>query len=433
MDPASIGREVKKLYPQYAKVDDATIGQKYLSKYGAAVSGVSSGQLKISDIPEAQRPAVSLGLTAGGYKAMDPKTDTALKATDNLVSLMEQRFAQAGGGEYTGAGARVSGVKKGVEAKLGLNDTAKVYDDQRKGFAATLKQLTGDTGVLTDQDYARLSGLIPSLGATPGEAEAKFSDLRSQIAAKFGGQSNAAQYKAPQSKGGLLASLLPGVAEKTKELQQQSQAYADKPSIGGLAKLTYETSPLSVVTNPKSRAATDDLATVLGLLEGAGALKKGLSTITEKGALANRAAAANSFDAKLSADNIIKTAEKRLSSASEADAPQVRKILETAKSELKGKNFTAQEILDKLAEYNKAYSTTGKAGKSAKAFFNDAMSKAVREELKTKAPDVFKAQELLKAAKQRPKNIMKILGLTGSVAGGVGGSAYLLSQIFGKK
>jgi hypothetical protein len=62
MDAAAIGKKLKQQYPQYASVDDATLGEKYLSKYGGAVSSVQSGKLKLTDIPQEQRVGVAVGL-----------------------------------------------------------------------------------------------------------------------------------------------------------------------------------------------------------------------------------------------------------------------------------------------------------------------------------------------------------------------------------
>lgn len=117
------------------------------------------------------------------------KDASTLSAVENLMGNLEKHY-QGGGGAKSDIGplSRILGLVTGASAKLGLNDEAKLYENQKKGFAATLKTLTGDTGVLTDQDFERLSLLLPKLGSTQGEAVGAFNDVRSQVAAKFGGE-----------------------------------------------------------------------------------------------------------------------------------------------------------------------------------------------------------------------------------------------------
>lgn len=50
-----------------------------------------------------------------------------------------------------------------VTGGKGGSADAKAYRDLRSGLVAKLKKITGDTGVLTEQDAARIIGLLPSL------------------------------------------------------------------------------------------------------------------------------------------------------------------------------------------------------------------------------------------------------------------------------
>ena len=409
MDPIAIGKKIKEAYPQYANVDEAILGQKYLQKYGGAVSGIQSGQIGIKDIPEAQRTGVSIGLQGVGYEAPEKSNTTkqSFDASTNFIDILEKRFMSAGGGEYAGTGARVSGTKKSLAGELGVNPSAKTYNDARKGFAATLKQLTGDTGVLTENDYSRLAGLLPSLGATPEEAQNKFSDLRTQIAAKFAGEPQPTGYQTPQSKGGLLASLLPGIAQLYQGKQQEVQ----EQGLGAIPKQSLETLiPGLNLAEPGGARGAGEILTLLGLT---GLAKSGLSKVrglTKGGALENRAKVALESTQKISGENVYKKAEEKiLKSVSEIDKKQAVKFLKEAKKGLVGKEFDAQTALDKLAQYNKAYTTSGAAGKSAKAAVNDALSKAMRNEL---PKDVMVAQ----------KQLAKALGLS-KTARGVGRQA----------
>src|SRR3990167_4509912 len=342
MDPVAIGRKIKEAYPQYANADEATLGQKYLQKYGGAVSGIQSGQIGIKDIPEAQRTGVSIGLQGVGYEAPEKSNTTkqSFDATTNFIEILEKRFMSAGGGEYAGPGARVSGAKKTIAGELGVDASSKTYNDARRGFAATLKQLTGDTGVLTENDYARLAGLLPGLGATPEEAQNKFSDLRTQIAAKFSGEPQPTGYQAPQSKGGLLASLLPGIAQ----LYQGKQQAVQEQGLGAIPKQSLETLiPGLNLGEPGGARGAGEILSLLGLTSLA---KSGLAKakgLTKGGALANRAQVAAGTTEKISGDAIYKKAEERvLKTASETDKKAALKYLQDAKEGLSGKSFDAQ-------------------------------------------------------------------------------------------
>jgi hypothetical protein len=435
MDPSGIGKKIKELYPQYVNVDDVTLGQKYMQKYGGAVSGIQSGQIQISDIPTEQRAGVSVGLEGVGYKPQtgDAKNLQSATATTTFIKSLEDTYMKAGGGEYEGAGARVSGVKKSIAGVLGLNDPAKVYNDSRAGFAATLKALTGDTGVLTDQDYARLSKLLPTLSSTPGEAQAKFAQLRSQIAAKFGGEESKTGYTAPESKGGLAASVVPGLAQAYKTQQGNVEQY--KEGKMGKLELLLKGTPQGILLQKGGAQAAGEVVSALGLASLLKGLGNKIAGLTPKGALANRASvAAEQSATKIVGDDIYKKAEEKiLRTVSETDKTAAVKMLKDVKTGLSGKEFNAETILEKLAQYNKAYSTTGAAGKSAKAAVNDALSKAVREELKINMPKVFAAQEQLKTALGLGKNIRRTVGYTSLAAGGAGGLAYLISLLTGGK
>jgi hypothetical protein len=116
----------------------------------------------------------------------DKKNKEAGNAITNFINNLESHYQKAGGADVGfGPLARIIGIGKDMQGEIGLNPDAKLYNNQKQGFAATLKSLTGDTGVLTDQDYERLSKLLPGLGSTGPEAKGALNDLRSQLAAKY--------------------------------------------------------------------------------------------------------------------------------------------------------------------------------------------------------------------------------------------------------
>jgi hypothetical protein len=398
--------------------------EEALSVYGVPAETVSS-KIKAEAEIEAASKGEDITLTAA-EKTKNASANSAMA----LVDTLEGRFGEAKGGDYTGLGAKIAGTKKNIMGALGLNDSATVYNRLRRGFTASLKATTGDTGVMTEPDYQRIADLMPKFTDNAEVSKKMFNDLRGMMAAKFGGEPTASKYIQPENKGGVLEAVVPGIAELYKGKQKEIQ---DK-GIKALPKQSLETliPALNLFEKGGTRAAGEVLSVLgIGSLIKAGVKK--LGPVTMKRALENRTATAGASTAKLSADKILTGAEKQIARASEADLPQAQEYLKGAKEILKGKEFTPQEILDKLAQYNKAYTAAGRSGKSAKAVFNDAMSKAVREELRSVAPEVAASQEALKKVLQRPKDIRKILSTIGITAGGVGGGAYLLNTIFGKK
>lgn len=171
---------------QYQK--DFAKGDNSSTDEAAMLELAKQGVLKVEDIAKAN-PTLAQKALLQGAKGTVTKKNESLDSTLNFINNLEKHYQGAGGASFgEGPLARVLGIKTTAEGKLGLNDASRLYGNQKEGFAATLKSLTGDTGVLTDQDYARLAKLLPGLGATPGEATGSFNDLRSQISAKYGGE-----------------------------------------------------------------------------------------------------------------------------------------------------------------------------------------------------------------------------------------------------
>src|SRR3990167_11490171 len=103
MDPITFGKKIKQYYPQYAQIDDAELGNKFLQKYGPALDSVKGGQLKISDIPEKQKIAVGFGLNTIGFKPAEvkpqeqQKQEQKLSTIDVSVGELEKQLNQIGG------------------------------------------------------------------------------------------------------------------------------------------------------------------------------------------------------------------------------------------------------------------------------------------------------------------------------------------------
>lgn len=117
--------------------------------------------------------------------------------------------------------------------------------------------------------------------------------------------------------------------------------------------------------------------------------------------------------------------------------PLAAGIADRLKQGLADKKFDANQIVNKLEVWNKAYSQAGNVGKSEKAGAYNALANFARDQLKEKAPDVYAAQKALATEIGRKKIADKVLepaslikaALSTALAAGVGAGAY---KMFGK-
>jgi len=141
------------------------------------------------------------------YEKNKFKTGNAYKSTTGLIDELEKNYTEAKGGEGTGIEARAKGFLKDIAGTAGYNASAKIYNDQRNAMIATIKQITGDTGVMTEEDAERLKGLMPPLGATGDEAEKAWTAVRQFIANKYGTEATKTTYKRPDGQEAPLPSI----------------------------------------------------------------------------------------------------------------------------------------------------------------------------------------------------------------------------------
>lgn len=186
MEPQTIGEQIKKAFPQYAKRDALELGTKYLQKYGGAVTAIQSGRLKLTDIPEAQRVGVSIGLNAANVnkpltteqEKQEEKLTNVRQSADILKKNLEETEAQ---GPLMGRGAQVLNFLSGGGAAPEVAD----YEALRKSLIGPLaRAISGEVGVLTDKDISRAEGLLPKVSDAKKLRENKFKNLMEIISVK---------------------------------------------------------------------------------------------------------------------------------------------------------------------------------------------------------------------------------------------------------
>lgn len=104
------------------------------------------------------------------------------------IDLLARNFETAGSGQGGGGIlASILGRTPGVRS-LGLNEDAQVFEDQRKAMIAPLaRAISGEVGVLTNQDISRAEGLLPRLSDPTDVAQVKLQDLYSLLGSSGGG------------------------------------------------------------------------------------------------------------------------------------------------------------------------------------------------------------------------------------------------------
>lgn len=116
-------------------------------------------------------------------------------AEDEPSASLAKALTQSANGEATinqlsslleGAGGGMGNIGGNVSSflgGLGLNDSAKTYNDLARGSVAQLAKAMGETGALSDSDIATYSAMLPKLTDTDAVAQNKIKALRERLLA----------------------------------------------------------------------------------------------------------------------------------------------------------------------------------------------------------------------------------------------------------
>jgi len=364
-----------------------------------AAAAVQQGKIKVSDVPAEQKLKVISEITkAGGVLPETPSADAIKKkkAADSalkLVGTMEQQYQGAGGAEVDmPVISRINGMVKDAQGALGFNDQANRYNATKEGFAAALKQITGDTGVLTDQDYERLSKLLPGLGAKPGEAKAAFNIIRQQLAGE--GQTPSQTTINPKTK-----DIIDLVAPATKSYMQNTMSMAQ------------EKNPQKIMQNAQDAAQSANPAQAISMaLQGNKMAQQKLAAtgeingiVTAPGNVMSLAKGAMSLPGKVVASGANEARKVAAQEAGSVDTkalikagedyvknvdPSAAKAWETLKPSIKA-NTDLPELLTKVTNWgDKAYTNSGDKRAITEGLLKSHLYGAARNIIKEQAPEV---------------------------------------------
>ena len=432
------------------------------------------------------------GATKTKLSAEDQKKKDANTAVENFINNLEKHYQGAGGASFgSGPLARILGFKTNLEGKVGLNDEASTYNDQKSGFAATLKEITGDTGVLTEQDFQRLSKLLPGLGSTPGEAKNKFGDLRSQVAAKFGGQAGDTTI-APKERGTMdvlgdlflkaglnigqdvgTGAAAPGINQQSEQTIQEAQRLADqarnesdpatqkylfKQSQDMLSGVSQQSQDLSQsFSEDVNKSVTDrslsgaveiaSIAELPALMKFMKNLPKNISKATPKSTInAGSATRSNAVKAAKETGKVVdgedmvsgmKEWQAQAIKANPGKEKQINKIVESTVQQYGGKKFAPDEFFKIWNQVDSGFSQAGVTKSSIEASSDRAMRDVIRKSLEKVAPGFEEGTKTLSKGLQRQKFLNKAIypaAIGTGVSAGVGiPASLLLYKLLGQK
>ena len=422
-----------KKYPNRAKEINTFVESKQREEL------VRQGSMDLTDLQKTD-PGAALKLLQEGIKPKielsegEKKNQLAIGASQGLIDVLEKRFTEAKGGEFTGLGAKVAGTSKNIKGALNLDTTAAIYNRERRGFTANLRQITSDTGVLTQKDYERIADLLPKFTDDPEVVKGLFQDLRVMMGAKFGGQLSSSKYQQPETKGGLFAALAPNLAGEYGAQQQEVQSATERLGGGGgygnyLGDILGITGRGQFQPTTRKVGAAGEVLTYLGLAGGVkGLVNKARGAFTGGSKLAvSRAAAAK--DIPVDPKELIKAGDKYVSEIN----PAASKVWETLKPAVQ-KTKDVPGLLEKLTDWgSKAYTRSGDKRAITEGLLKEHLYRAGRENIKSIAPEVAN----LTTKMARSSELRELLGKN-AVKAAVGAAAsapvsILLYKLLGQR
>jgi len=135
-----------------------------------------------------------------------------------------------------------------------------------------------------------------------------------------------------------------------------------------------------------------------------------------------RRKAAEKATEKVSATEIAKAGEDYLRRHPDAATKGTQAVIEGLKKE---RVLDVDDALQRSIRWNTAYTKMGEVGKSMKAGFYDALTRAAKEEIARVAPEVAKKTELLRLTYDIPRAIARTTWTGAKLGAAAGGLGYL--------
>lgn len=204
-DPIKFKTMMQAKFPNMTKQQQAimegAIQQKTVELLATPSAGLSPKDVPTDPIAQAM---LLNQVQSGSYK--DPESVKAAQKLQNegkgvlgLIDTLKQYYNQPNAEGMTPVAGKenlskgVPGQPRfladwGMKAKIAFNvaPDAATYKRMKEGFTASLKEATGDTGVLTDKDYDRIAKTMPEFGDDDLTAQKAWEAVDQILMAKFG-------------------------------------------------------------------------------------------------------------------------------------------------------------------------------------------------------------------------------------------------------
>ena len=423
MDPATIGKKLKQMYPQYQSVDDATLGSKYILKHGdkgLQALGMSttdsskdaanlrkeftaqSKELGYRDLQNAWNKVQSAEKTGAGdltilysyIKALDPTSVVRegeinlTKAAESIPSNIIRAYQQAKQGKIMSDKLRSEMTR---EVGLMYNERAKQQQELNAYYSGLATDMQIDpqkvVGGVGKVDLAKIPQAMP---------QEQQQGLQGPLAGILGLAQGATDFLIPETK------KLPGKVGGIIERQRQREA-AQPNTKGDLGASLKRALNLTAGFAPDVISSVAPAAGEMALLASGKEIGKKVGGITSKilpkkgatGALAEKAGT-------LKTQKLFEAGEEYVK-----HNPLAKELWETIKPSIQSET-QAKDVMAKMFDVWKgAYSKTGDVRSTAEAQLYNKLYGAGRKVIEEQAPELSSQISKLRFLHQLPKQAQK--------------------------
>jgi hypothetical protein len=412
MEPAEIGAKLKQMYPQYAGIDDAILGQKYLLKYGD--KGLQSLGLSTTDV---NKDATALRKEYDGL--VETKSYKELKKQyDNMQSSGETGAGDIGiMYSYIKMLDPTTAVREGElalgDAAAGLPDrVVKAYNravktkgaglapEQRKQYLAEGAKIYNNAALQQKEVAARYSGYASDMGVDPKNVVGNLESIK---------VADVPEIKKSTEPTGLFSGI--------RGLYGQMQSELDSGNVKELQLKTLL--PILNIYDPRKAIEEQNLGAGYNPTGGKAAMEV-LSTLGIRDLVKNSGSKIKETAGKIlnprktlgEAQNVYAEGKGGVNTKAIYEAgkkyvesdPRAAKLLETFKPVI-SKTKDASTLIDRLGVWKDAYNKASQAKQGATAGLLDKLYKAGRAELTKVAPEASKMRDLSALTYEVPRKI----------------------------
>jgi hypothetical protein len=148
---------------------------------------IKNGSIKsISQIPMADRDKVVEELARQDVSIPQLIQQAEGEILGGSIKALYERYGADKGVKKDLSRGRIGGPFTWLGSLVGIAPNARQYNKLKQGLITSIKELVGESGIMTDQDADRLAGLLPDLNSTNKEAKMAWEDVNKFMSGKYG-------------------------------------------------------------------------------------------------------------------------------------------------------------------------------------------------------------------------------------------------------